>query len=178
MRSLWNALMAPGRSMRLRAEKLKEQQARFEAALKHLNLDRIVGDYQPGLTQELLDTKDWKTPWPTAELIEQERTRIARYLEEHWRQADFPEQPVFLVRVGMEKVWGGLQGHIHQRVFGRLDLPPFFDLQRDPNGLILFEMTRHDTDHYGNEEWIGVNSRWIYGRNPPQLSDPLSEAAT
>lgn len=178
MSRLWDALMEIGRAPHRRAEELKEQQARFEAALRLLDLDRIVRGYQPGLTQKSLNLVDWKTPWPTVTLIEQERTRIARYLEEHWRQANFPEQPVFLVRLGMEKVWGKLQGRIHQRVFGRLDLPPFFDLKRDPNGLILFEMTRHDTDHFGNEEWIGVNSRWIYGRNPPQLRDPLSEAAT
>lgn len=177
MSGLWNALMAPGRAMHRRAERMKEQQQQFDAALKNLDLDRIVEGYESRLTQKSLNSADWETPRPTVELIEHERARIAQYLQRHWNKAGFPEQPVFLIRAGMEKVWVKLQGRIHQYVFGRLDLPPFFDLSRDPNGLIMFEMTRHDTDHYGNEEWIGVNSRWIYGRNPPQLRDPLSEGA-
>jgi len=174
MRGLWKTLMAPGRMMHQRGERMKEQRFQFEAALKRFDLDRIVDGYRPVLTQKSLKSVDWKAPWPTVRLVEQERTKIAYYLRDHWNEAGFPEKPVFLIRVGMEKVWSKLQGRIHQRVFSRLDLPPFFDLKRDRHGLIMFEMTLKDTDQYGHEEWIGVQSKWIYGRNPPVFQDPLA----
>lgn len=158
-----------------RAAELTDQ---IRSARDRLDVEKAVSEYQPGITQADLNAVDWSKPWPAAAVIEQEQARIARYLMPIWQDAGFPNTRRHTVRIKTEKIWLRLQGSLHQKVFGALELPPFFDLKRDPNGLILFEMTRHDTDHYGNEEWIGVNSRWIYGRNPPRLSDPLSEATT
>lgn len=170
---IWDMLMKPGRMMHNRAEKLKNEREQFEAALKRLDLERIEAEYLSDLTQTRLEAVDWKAPWQTARLIEIERTKIARHAESFFLQADFPEAPNIIVRKGMETVWAKLQGRIQQRVFGRLSLPSFYDLHRDPHGLILFERTRRDTDQYGTEQWIGRQSSWIYLRNPPQFSDPL-----
>ncbi|MDA7966218.1 hypothetical protein [Ruegeria sp.] len=177
MIKFWEILMAPGRVMHQRAERMNAQRIQFEEAMKQLDLDRIVQGYKPKLAQRALDAVDWKTPWPSADLIEQERSLIARYLEAHWDRAKFPERPGFIVRAGMEKVWAKLQGRIHQHVFGQLDLPLFFDLTRDPAGLVMFEMTYRDTDRHGREQWIGRQSKWIYGRTPPAFANPLSGGA-
>lgn len=159
-------------------DKIAEQTAEMRNARRQLDSRKAIADYQPGLTQAELNAVDWGKPWPSVTLIEQEQARMARYLLPIFEEAGFPTRKTRAIRNEVERNWLELQGKLHQKVFGALELPPFFDLLRDPRGLIMFEMTRHDTDHYGNEEWIGVKSRWIYGRNPPQLSDPLSEVAT
>ena len=170
---IWNILMAPGRAMHQRAETVKKEKEQFQSALKQLDLERIEAGYRSDLDQRTLEAVDWKKPWPTARLIETERSKIAHYIEDHWAEAGFPGDPGMIVRKSMQVVWAKLQGRLHQRTFGTLELPAFFDIQRDPNGLILFERTRRDTDQYGTEEWIGQQSHWIYGHNPPQFSDPL-----
>lgn len=174
-KEMFNRMMNDIRRSKGKAAALRDQ---IREAANRLDVEKAVSEYRPGITQEDLNAADWNKPWPSVALIEEEQVRIAHYLLPIWQGARFPQTTRYFVRINTEKVWLELQGRLHQKVFGELDLPPFFDLNRDPNGLIMFEMTRHDTDHYGQEEWIGVRSRWIYGRNPPQLSDPLSGAAT
>lgn len=158
-------------------ERTVSQKQQCTEAIRRLSVEAAETAYQPAISQEALNAVDHSNPWPAASLIEQEQARIAQYLLPIWRNAGFPDKPPRIVRRQMEQVWLNLQGRLHQKAFAHLELPSFFDVQRDKNGLIMFEMTRPDRDHYGNEQWIGVQSRWIYGRNPPQLSDPLMEGA-
>jgi len=174
LRELWasSPFWVVGDQIRARTKERRADNERLLAATRALKPDEIAAAYRPGLTQKMLDAVDWGEPWPSLRLIEDERERIADYLEPIFRDAGFPvDSRVRLVRFWTEKTWTLLQGTVHKKVFRALNLPPFFDAHRDPFGLIAFEKVRRHTDRFGRAEYIGFASAWTWGSAIPQFDE-------
>ena len=151
------------------------ENAQLKAAIqnfKDYGVVRVKEEYCPVLTQADLDACDQRTPWPSVRLVEDELDRIEAYLRPIFVEAGFPfEARSFLVRKNVDLAWAQGKGTIHQAVFGKLELPEFFDLRRNIHGLLLFEQTRKHKDRHGKIDWIGVQSKWRYGRFKPVFGE-------
>lgn len=140
------------------------------------SVGHLIAAYEPGIRQEDVDAANWKSPVAAHHVLKPEVDRIRRYAWHSLRNLGFPIETEFDdLSVEMEKSAKHIIWHLHQKTFGGLRVPGFFQMS---GGLLDYETTFDTLTRFGwaSGQWHPVGARTahrydepLYGGRKPSL---------